>query len=201
MVKFLLNHLCLWSVYLKAAHNKVFLVSFDFFFCQLYHFVTSKSKLVNHKKLKGLYLVYKWFQPAQQDEYVPLKKNYIEDLKYVSLHPSEIKLENINDCVAEMRKVFRSNVTRPLSGRKDQLANLLRLLDENEKVIIQAIEKDLGRGEFMSLCYDILPTKADIKKHIKNLEKWAAPDRISFVFVCMCFLLFVFFFFCVLLFE
>lgn len=44
-----------------------------------------------------------------------------------------------------MRDTFRSGRTRDVEFRKEQLRNLLKLFDENEDEVLQAVGKDLHK--------------------------------------------------------
>lgn len=61
-----------------------------------------------------------------------------------------------------MRTSFLSGVSRPVAKRKEQLRALKRFMVENEKDIIAALHKDLGRPQFESYLYDVLFPTAEI---------------------------------------
>ena len=92
-----------------------------------------------------------WFKPRLLDSYFEVDEAKFYELKYVGKHSSEISLEDIPNAVAEMKTVFRSNITRRVSNRKPQLQRLMSLLEENEDKITAAIKADLGRCEMMGI--------------------------------------------------
>lgn len=47
--------------------------------------------------------------------------------------------------LSELRQSFSSGRTRDAAWRKSQLRAILRLLDENENQIFQALQRDLGK--------------------------------------------------------
>ena len=47
--------------------------------------------------------------------------------------------------VATARAAFNSGRTRPVAWRKAQMQNLLKMMDENEKLISEALYKDLRK--------------------------------------------------------
>jgi len=121
-----------------------------------------------------------WFRPRLLDSYFPIDEARCNGLKFVGKHSSRIAVKDIPDAIAEMKEVFRSNVTRPISNRKRQLQNLLRLLEENESKITEAITADLGRCPMLCAAYDIYPVVAEIRKFLKHIDSWAAPQRMGF---------------------
>lgn len=46
---------------------------------------------------------------------------------------------------SELRETFRSGRTRGVAWRKAQLRSILRLLNENEDKIFEALQRDLGK--------------------------------------------------------
>lgn len=59
------------------------------------------------------------------------------------------KIEAMNgveeDVLGELRTTFRSGRTRSVAWRKAQLQAILKLLDENEEEIFEALKQDLGK--------------------------------------------------------
>ena len=53
------------------------------------------------------------------------------------------------------------------------------MLEDNEKPILAALEKDLDRRTFESYFADITGCKSDVLEHIKHLEEWAADEPLS----------------------
>merc|ERR1739848_671509 len=78
-----------------------------------------------------------------------------------------------------MRRVYRSNITRPVSNRKKQLRKLKQLLQENEQQILDAIKSDLGRHPLLAASYDVIPVVGEINKFIANIDAWSAPQRLG----------------------
>ena len=98
-------------------------------------------------------------------------------LKFVGKHASEIGMEDIAECVAEMKRVFASNVTRKLSFRRKQLQNLQKLLTQNKDAIADALKKDLGRDKLMAVMGDV--PVGEVKHLLANLESLTAPKRVG----------------------
>lgn len=57
---------------------------------------------------------------------------------------SNLKVTNL---ISRCRKSFESGVTKNIAFRKQQLLGLMRLVNENEKLICSAAKSDLGRNE------------------------------------------------------
>ena len=50
--------------------------------------------------------------------------------------------------VQELRKNFRTGFTKDLKWRVDQLKSLLRMYEENEGLIVEALKKDLHKSKW-----------------------------------------------------
>lgn len=50
------------------------------------------------------------------------------------------------------------------------------MVEDNEKAILEALNKDLGRHPFESTMTDIAAVKNDVLDHINSLEKWTADE-------------------------
>jgi aldehyde dehydrogenase (NAD+) len=74
-----------------------------------------------------------------------------------------------------LRTSFRSGKSKSYEWRVTQLKGVLRFLDENEKLIKEAMAADLGRGFFEAVGLEILPVKMEIEHFLANLEKWMKP--------------------------
>ncbi|MFN8032568.1 MAG: aldehyde dehydrogenase family protein [Mycobacterium sp.] len=81
--------------------------------------------------------------------------------------------------LADVRRVFNSGRTRPLSWRSEQLRGIERMCDEREPEIAEAIGKDLGRPAFEAWLGDVGSTKAEAAFARKHLKKWVKPKRQS----------------------
>ncbi|KAJ8916843.1 hypothetical protein NQ315_005850 [Exocentrus adspersus] len=81
------------------------------------------------------------------------------------------------DIVSDLRRVFKSNKTRPYSFRLAQLKNLVRFLQVEEEAICNALHQDLKKSKFEALCHDIEFALKDAKEVLRNLKKWMKPER------------------------
>ncbi|OBH40229.1 aldehyde dehydrogenase family protein [Mycobacterium mantenii] len=74
--------------------------------------------------------------------------------------------------VARLRQTFATGRTRDVEWRKRQLLQLVKMMDDNEGAIMEALDKDLGRGPFEAWLADIASTLGEAKDAAKNVKKW-----------------------------
>lgn len=55
--------------------------------------------------------------------------------------------------VKKLRDTYRTGRTKDVEFRREQLRNLLRLMDENEEEILEAVHKDLRKVGLFKLHY------------------------------------------------
>lgn len=58
--------------------------------------------------------------------------------------------------VKKLRDTYRTGRTKDVEFRREQLRNLLRLMDENEEEILEAVHKDLHKVGLFKLHYLIV---------------------------------------------
>ncbi len=80
--------------------------------------------------------------------------------------------------VAELRATYDEGSTRPLGWRVDQLKGLLRLLDEGEGELLQALAADLGKPRMEGWTSDLAVTAAEVRYALAHLKRWARPERV-----------------------
>ncbi|KAF2886745.1 hypothetical protein ILUMI_19428, partial [Ignelater luminosus] len=78
--------------------------------------------------------------------------------------------------VNDARIQFNSGKTKCIKFRKQQLKNLLKMFEENEEAIENALALDLGRQKFTASIYDTEFTKCQIKHILKYLSEWSKPE-------------------------
>ena len=79
---------------------------------------------------------------------------------------------DIDSTVARLRQTFATGRTRDIEWRRQQLRAMERLMIENEAVIADALEQDLGRKPFEAWLADIASVAGEAKDAAKNLRKW-----------------------------
>ncbi|MCS4255991.1 aldehyde dehydrogenase (NAD+) [Rhodococcus erythropolis] len=80
--------------------------------------------------------------------------------------------------VEQLRTTFDSGRTTAAAWRHQQLAQLSRLLSENEKQIAAALATDLGRPAADAWLADIGAVQVEIKTARRNLGKWMSDSRV-----------------------
>lgn len=79
---------------------------------------------------------------------------------------------DIPGTVRKLRETFASGRTRSVEWRKQQLLALEKMMNDNEGAIMEALDKDLGRGPFEAWLADIASTAGEAKDAAKNVKKW-----------------------------
>ena len=79
--------------------------------------------------------------------------------------------------VQSQKTYFDTNKTKDLTYRKKQLRQLLQNIEEHEEEIYQALEKDLKKCRQEAMIYELSLVKKEIQNYLKNIDKWARPER------------------------
>lgn len=79
--------------------------------------------------------------------------------------------------VGRARRVYRSHRTRPYAFRIEQLKGLVRLLEDEQDALCDALYKDLKKPRFEAMCQEIEYALRDAKEMVGNLRKWMRPER------------------------
>ena len=96
--------------------------------------------------------------------------------------PGEIQYSSkadFTEAYTTLHDTFKTGITKNLAWRKWQLKQVWWMLEDNEPLLLRALQTDLNRHDVESYSSDLVGVKQDILKHIKYLEKWAAdtyPD-------------------------
>lgn len=81
--------------------------------------------------------------------------------------------------VARLRETFDTGRTRPVEWRVSQLRNLLRLLEEREAEVVEALTADLGRSAQEAWFGDVAPTRGEVRYALRHVRRWAKVERAS----------------------
>lgn len=92
--------------------------------------------------------------------------------------------QDIELIVNKQREYFLSNETLDIKFRIDQLRKLKKALIDNEKLIIEALCKDLGRSEAEAYFCDFGSVILELNETIKGIKKWAKPENHFSGFIC-----------------
>lgn len=77
--------------------------------------------------------------------------------------------------LSRLRQSYASGKTRPVKYRLQQLRALLRMYEERNDEILEALRKDMRKSTLEGYMYEIDLMKNDVREAIKNLDKWAKP--------------------------
>ena len=83
----------------------------------------------------------------------------------------------MNKIVQTVRKSFNTQETLSLKWRRDNLMSLMKLIDENEKALCDALKKDLNKPEHETVIMEFGVIKNGIVNSLNNLEKWMQPEK------------------------
>jgi len=86
---------------------------------------------------------------------------------------------SVRELVHELRKSFESGLTRPLDWRREELQAFKRLLADGEEELIDAMHEDMGKPALEARLTDLSFVAAEIDVMLKNLDRWARPERVS----------------------
>lgn len=80
--------------------------------------------------------------------------------------------------VSGVRAAFVSGRTLSESFRRHNLEQLLRLYEENNEQLLDALREDLGKPRTEAILYELEYIKIELKSTIEKLHKWMAPFRV-----------------------
>ena len=83
---------------------------------------------------------------------------------------------NIKKIVDNQRKYFNTNETLDVGFRIEQLKKLKKAIQDNQQMLEEALEKDLGRNDCEAYLCDIGPCILEINEMIRGLRRWARPE-------------------------
>jgi aldehyde dehydrogenase (NAD+) len=89
------------------------------------------------------------------------------------------------DAITTARAAFDRGVTRPIAWRERQLDALVRLLEEGEDRLLDALATDVGKPRMEGWATDLGVTGSEIKAMRKHVAKWAKPRRASLPLTAM----------------
>lgn len=87
--------------------------------------------------------------------------------------------QEIQALIEKQKSFFATGKTKKLEFRIKQLQKLKHLIANNWEEIVDCIKKDIGRNEIEGYVFDILPVLKECDLFIKNLKKWAKPQKVQ----------------------
>ncbi|VDP86330.1 unnamed protein product [Echinostoma caproni] len=80
--------------------------------------------------------------------------------------------------VGLLRGAFRDGVLHSISTRKDVLRAIIKMLDENEDTIVEALSKDMHRPKEENILMELLPIKLEVNHMLKNVDNWVKEQYV-----------------------
>ena len=87
--------------------------------------------------------------------------------------------EKIAKSINEQREFFRSNKTKSVKFRLEQLSKLKKLIKKRQIDIEEALWKDLHKSPEEVYLTEISVVLQELDNHIKPLKKWAKPQKVK----------------------
>jgi len=86
---------------------------------------------------------------------------------------------DIQATIARQRAFFATGKTKDYDFRVSQLQKLSQLIKENEKLILEAVYRDLRKPAIEAFGSEILVTLSEIKYALKHLKTWMKPQKVG----------------------
>ncbi|CAD2071569.1 aldehyde dehydrogenase [Jeotgalicoccus coquinae] len=86
---------------------------------------------------------------------------------------------SIQSKVEKQREYFYKNHTKSVSFRIRQLKKLKSAIQTNEKMILEAVYKDLGKSKAEAYMTELGIVYKEFDYVIKNLRSWSSPEKVS----------------------
>lgn len=86
---------------------------------------------------------------------------------------------HIASVVDSQRAYFRTQQTKPLAFRIQQLKKFKALILENEKKLFKAISKDFSKSQYETQLTELFPLLSEIDHTLKHIKKWTAKRKVK----------------------
>ncbi|TRY79592.1 hypothetical protein TCAL_11732 [Tigriopus californicus] len=77
------------------------------------------------------------------------------------------------------RNAWNSRKTRPIAWRKHQLEQFLKLLDENEEILVQALFQDLHKPKQEAITFEVEFTRNVIRGCLAQVDQWPQDEHVA----------------------
>ncbi|GAB4862088.1 Aldehyde dehydrogenase 3 member H1, variant 2 [Ancistrocladus abbreviatus] len=88
-------------------------------------------------------------------------------------------MEMATSVMRELRATFSDGKTRSYEWRIAQLKGMMKMMDDHEEEIVEALRLDLNKPKFESVVYEISMIQSACKKAIKELKRWMMPKKVK----------------------
>jgi len=85
----------------------------------------------------------------------------------------------MEELIKKQKQYFATDKTRNLYFRINTLIKLKRAIIDNEKIIAEALKKDLGKSPTESYITEIGVILEEIKFTLKNIKAWVKPEKVK----------------------
>uniref|UniRef100_A0A2C9K1W9 Aldehyde dehydrogenase n=1 Tax=Biomphalaria glabrata TaxID=6526 RepID=A0A2C9K1W9_BIOGL len=86
---------------------------------------------------------------------------------------------DFSQTVKDLRQSFASGKTRSNEWRTAQLKGVIKLIQENEEVISEALYKDLHKNKAEAAIMELILCVNDAVNAINSLDSWTKPEKVS----------------------
>lgn len=96
-----------------------------------------------------------------------------------TLAPQELHIDQALTLIDKLRAVFATGRTKDLDWRRQQLKGLIRLLEDNEQELAEALSDDLGKPAMTAFLGEISPPLSEARHALKNLSRWTSRTSVA----------------------
>ncbi|KAG0485198.1 hypothetical protein HPP92_009277 [Vanilla planifolia] len=83
------------------------------------------------------------------------------------------------ELVSALRENFESGKTKSYEWRAAQLKGIVKMIDEKEGEIVDALDDDIGKPKLESFVHEIALARSSCLLALKELKKWMKPEKVS----------------------
>ena len=87
--------------------------------------------------------------------------------------------ENYATLMSTLRTSYNSGTTRSLSFRKQQLTQMLKMLEVHENDFAQALNLDLGKSRMEAVCFEVELCRNWIRGTLADIDNWAVDEHVE----------------------
>ncbi len=88
-------------------------------------------------------------------------------------------MDHIDLIIQAQKGFYSTGAPQKIITRLSHLKRLKLAIKENEQLIFEALNKDLGKSGFEAYVTEVGLVYQELTHHIKKLKKWAAPKRVE----------------------
>jgi acyl-CoA reductase-like NAD-dependent aldehyde dehydrogenase len=81
--------------------------------------------------------------------------------------------------VEDVQAAFKTDKTRPIEWRKEQLKQMWHMLDDHEVDLQEALFLDEGKPTLEAQLFEMALVKNEILHFLKDMDSWLEPETVS----------------------